>query len=177
MTEGCGCHNQGVQEEQKAWPAWWSETGMGMVVRSENPTDLALVSDTQRLCIFYEGVNASDMVEWRLHRKIQYSGEEFSEGVILLADPLLLTAFGLSDLVTPCGRRLAERYGADAAFQGAFMRKGDYAIFPGPGTGLEGDANFSLFLTESIKAAVQTLYDFVHQDHAPQPIVCECLST
>ncbi len=47
---------------------------------------------------------------------------------------------------------------------GLYIRHSNYLNLPGPGTGLPGDANCSLFLDSEVKEAVQALIDFFTSD-------------
>jgi hypothetical protein len=52
---------------------------------------------------------------------------------------------------------LAKRYDAESASQGRYIRWKRYLNIPCPGTGLDGDPNISIWLSEPIKNAVKEL--------------------
>ena len=69
----------------------------------------------------------------------------------------LKSAFGFSDKSGEYGYWLIERYGADVASQGKYIRWRDHLNIPCPGIGNDGDPNVSIYLDDDIKNAVREL--------------------
>lgn len=69
-------------------------------------------------------------------------------------------AFGLSDTLFDKQNHSdwwTVKYGADVGYQGKFIRLRDMLNIPGPGTGLDGDPNISIYVTAKIQDAVSSL--------------------
>lgn len=82
---------------------------------------------------------------------------EGTRGRSFFNDKDLAAAFGLSDESGKYGQWLINRYGADSAEQGKYIRWKDYLNIPCPGTGHDGDPNVSIHLDQQIKDAVRKL--------------------
>ena len=79
-------------------------------------------------------------------------------GLAELSSINLRKAFRLDDTMDDkLSLWLIERYGGTVAAQGEFIRWGKYLNIPGPGTGHDGDANISIFVSDEIRDAVAQL--------------------
>jgi hypothetical protein len=67
----------------------------------------------------------------------------------------LLTAFDVPEHPNSSHPSLAKRFDAEHAVLGKFIRVGDFLNIPGPGTGMDGDANLSVHLNEWIREESQ----------------------
>lgn len=106
------------------------------------------------------GVSDHWGVIWRVRHDRSYPGAPYVEGLTHFNDLELAEAFGLTDsFSSPQGldAELVARYGATVARAGRFIRVGDYLNVPGPGTGLDGDSNLSIYLTNDVKGAAKGL--------------------
>ncbi len=95
---------------------------------------------------------------WSVFWEIIFAPNSKVEGNILFTAKELKIAFGLSDDEnSKSGQWLIDRYGADVAEQGKYIRRGDFLNIPGPGTGNDGDPNVSIHLDNEIKNAIRDL--------------------
>ncbi len=94
-------------------------------------------------------------VDWEVIQS-RYDNEK-SSGRVIFSSDVLRAAFGLTNDSGDCGRWLINRYGADSAEQGKFIRWRNFLNIPCPGTGYDGDPNVSIHLDDEIKDAVRQL--------------------
>lgn len=81
-----------------------------------------------------------------------------TSGLVELSSSNLRKAFRLDDVMDDkLSLWLIDRYGGTVASQGEFIRWGKYLNIPGPGTGHDGDANISIFVSDEIRDAVTAL--------------------
>ena len=96
-------------------------------------------------------------VDWEV---VQYKPyEEGVRGRSWFDDDDLTAAFGLSEKSGVFGDWLIERFGADCASQGKYIRWRSFLNIPCPGTGHDGDPNVSIHLDEEIRNAVRQLLE------------------
>ena len=94
-------------------------------------------------------------VDWEVVQCKPY--EEGVRGRSQFNDEDIEAAFGLFEASGKCGDWLIERFGADAAEQGKYIRWKQFLNIPGPGTGHDGDPNVSIEIDEEIQNAVRQL--------------------
>lgn len=94
---------------------------------------------------------------WFVDYEINHSVFGKINGCIEMNTQDLKSAFGLSDESGEYGDQIIERYGADVANQGIYIRYKNFLNIPGPGTGNDGDANISIHLDEEIKNAIKEI--------------------
>src|SRR5262245_62129858 len=127
-------------------PEWWHHHGRKVKIESLDwmkNIQLILSSHAARLII----VQCSDQKDqWLLTWEIRQVPPAKSFGLVCMTSEQLQRAFGLLHGTSPTSTWLLDRYGGTCAEQGKFIRKGDYLNIPGPGTGNDGDPNFSLEL-------------------------------
>jgi hypothetical protein len=92
------------------------------------------------------------IVGWEVFQRAVY--EEVASGSRHFTDEELAAGFGISEKSGRLGDWIIERFGAEVAKQGTFIRWKEYLNIPCPGTGQDGDPNVSVFVDEEIKAAV-----------------------
>lgn len=140
-------------------PIWWHHHGSKMRVVYRDSAD-------HRPKLFLEASAASVGISrdsaryrsplWRVKWTVGF-GHGFSSGDISVTGEELRAAFGLSEESGCFGDWLIERYGADSAEQGKYIRWGCFLNIPCPGTGHDGDPNVSIELDDTIKEAVDLL--------------------
>lgn len=92
-------------------------------------------------------------VEWEV---VQSQQAKVNGRVVFTSDDLR-AAFGLSQESGEFGDWLIERFGADSASQGKFIRWKNFLNIPCPGTGHDGDPNVSIHIDEEIRETVRRL--------------------
>ena len=94
-------------------------------------------------------------VSWR----IMFTRGENAWGDLLLSGDELRQAFGILSSNSPIGdiTEMKERYDAESSIPGHFIRKGKFLNIPMPGTGMDGDPNISIFITEEMQEAIRNL--------------------
>ncbi len=138
-------------------PSWQVSKGHKMTITSSGPRlgTLELRGSAAELKVSprERGWN----VQWKIEH---YNGRV--EGHVHMDDSALRRAFGLEDGLGTFGATLADRTGTpiDAAEQGQFVRWGEFLNIPHPGTGLQGDPNISIELSDEIRTAVQDLLQY-----------------
>lgn len=139
-------------------PIWWHHHGMKIkVCREADLWTLNLESSAVSVRISPYGPY------WKVEWRIVFSVLSEVIGNVKMSPQNLKCAFGLSDeedlSMYHEGYRtwLIDRFGGDCAVQGLFIRYDDYLNIPGPGTGLDGDPNVSIMLTDEIRNAVRQL--------------------
>ena len=96
---------------------------------------------------------------WFVDWEVVQSQQEKANGRIILTSDDLRAAFGLSQESGLFGDWLIERFGADSASQGKFIRWRNFLNIPCPGTGHDGDPNVSIHFDEDIQSAVRELLE------------------
>lgn len=135
-------------------PKWWNEHGMKMQAMPQDGNNLTIKNNVAKLMIsrlepmFYQ-------VLWQIIFGNTEYGPEIINGQIFMTSHGLAAAFGLAHV--GCPSWLFKDYGADAGGQGQFVRRGQFLNIPGPGTGNDGDPNISIFISDDIKQAIDTL--------------------
>ncbi len=95
-------------------------------------------------------------VAWRITFTV---GGECVQGDVHFSRDELRQAFGLLQPNSLVGEvaLLNKRFNADRMVPGHFIRKGKFLNVPMPGTGIDGDPNISIFITNEMQAAVREL--------------------
>jgi hypothetical protein len=135
-------------------PRWFYQAGATVCVQSflQDKKILKIGSDTIEIQILpMKGKTGIWCVRW----KVFHAPSEYTEGARVFDPPMLQRAFWLQSGEAPPWT--AGRYPCDDAVLGHFIRKGNHLNIPGPGTGLEGNANASLLLTKEIQDCIVTM--------------------
>ena len=96
---------------------------------------------------------------WFVDWEVVQSQQAKVNGRVVLTSDELRAAFGLSDDSGTFGDWLIERFGADSASQGKYIRWKNFLNIPCPGTGHNGDPNVSIHFDEEIQNAVRQLLE------------------
>lgn len=137
-------------------PSWWHHHGSKMaLVRFDKDFHSMLISaSTADLKIIKRlQIEESWQVDWR----IQLSAESKVEGRVIFTTMDLQAAFGLIDYTSRFGTSILGEYGGDSAYQGKYIRWGNFLNIPCPGTGHDGDPNISILINEAMKKAVRSM--------------------
>lgn len=81
----------------------------------------------------------------------------FTAGAIETNSLELRRMFCLDDGVEEADRWMTRQYRGTTAVQGKYLRQDRYLNIPGPGTGRDGDANISVFVSDGIMKSVRDL--------------------
>jgi len=102
---------------------------------------------------------------WTIEYQVNFSGDSFVTGKIILTEQQFEVAFGISNLYESYKNELSQwlldSYGGEVACQGKFIRHKSFLNIPGPGTGHDGDPNISIFLSEEIRTTIKKLLPFL----------------
>jgi hypothetical protein len=137
-------------------PRWCHHHASRLRIVKKSPRSLELGSNAASLKIHEirpEGGERFWMVEWEL----RFRALQTVCGSRIFSEQVLSAAFGITDEIIYTSDEMAEEYGADAMYQGHFIRRGDYLNIPGPGTGHDGDPNISIEVDPQIRCAVLEL--------------------
>jgi len=145
-------------------PIWWQEHGAEMSVKNFDQQNLILNLSSGRgteLIITKASLISRNVIGWFVDWEIthQIYDKIGVKGRVWFNDDVLKSAFGLSDSSGMYGNWLIERYGADVADPGKYIRWKEFLNIPCPGTVHEEDPNISILLNENIKHAVQKLFE------------------
>ena len=119
--------------------------------------------DTPTLTLIIAGGAASLRISyifakrWAVRWEIIQSVDQKIKGSVYFSPSELEAAFGLSGDSGDFGDWIIERYGADSAEQGKYIRWDRFLNIPCPGTGHDGDPNISIYVDDVLRDAVQDL--------------------
>ncbi len=136
---------------QNGHPVWWNLHGYKLRLVPGVSAKIILKATAAELYLYRTPSYDNYKVSW----KIFYSRNELAQGVVIMHEDVVASAFGLCDKVFSASQWLIDRYGGTAAAQGEFMRYGDFLNIPCPGTGHDGDPNISVFVSDDIREAVR----------------------
>ena len=151
----CGGPRAFVSSTQE--PEWWNPKGYEMILVDPDRTQtrLAIKGKAAVLSIRRRRLPLYLAKQWVMNWKNHFSTIDRVSGQIAMDRLTLERAFGLKSGTDENSAWFLTRYKADSARQGCFIRQGDFLNVPGPGTGVDGDINVSLYLGPEIKTAVQ----------------------
>jgi len=137
-------------------PNWFHAHGTKMRLQKDECIDGRLVVIKGSAAIVRIGASPVAgwfIVEWRLAHPLftETSGRAFFDDSELAAAFGLLDNFGSSEW-------LIDRFGGTVAKKCKFIRWKEFLNITGPGTGLDGDPNVSIRLSEEIKTALGGLH-------------------
>lgn len=126
---------------------------------------LWLESDKVSVSIKYDIRN-----KWIVHYTIYEQNESSIKCDIHMTAEAIYAAFGINDeygdLPWDRGQGIIDRFGGHFCLQGKFIRWKNWLNIPGPGTGLKGDVNLSLEITDDIKKVVREFMEYVSSVNA-----------
>ena len=142
-------------------PSWWHMHGNKVNSTKTDPQNernqIMLESRTVEV-IIDRAENDSWRVGWRvLHQRISLDSDE-SGGQRFFTTNELLAAFGLNEFEGP-SEGFNHEYGAHTAVPGKYIRYGRWLNIPCPGTACDGDPNVSIWVEETIQAAIIKLVE------------------
>lgn len=138
-------------ERKFGYPVWWHHHGTKVNEISKKGGDLIIKGSAATLKISMFG-NL-----WQVSWKVIFSFNSGVEGTVVMTSAELENAFDIAPSPTYFGKHIIDRFGADTAKQGKYIRWKKFLNIPGPGTDLDGDPNISILVTDEIKKAVQEL--------------------
>lgn len=146
-------------------PGWWNPQGhaikvgtSGTVLTGEK-ADLALQSK-ESLDAFIKIRQVYSRDKYTLAWRVNHSGgfdTPYTAGSIEVNSNDLKLMFAFLDGAEEGSAWMLRQYGGTAAVQGKFLRHNRYLNIPGPGTGEDGDANISIFVSDEIMMAVRDM--------------------
>ena len=151
-------------ELQRQWrfPIWCHYHGSKMIVKKKLDQQncvLVISGSAAKVTIRKASSVYPDakgwFVDWEVVQHRPY--EVGVRGRSWFNDKDIAAAFGLSESSGKYGNWLIERFGADSAEQGKYIRWKNFLNIPCPGTGSDGDPNISIYLDEEIKHAVRCI--------------------
>lgn len=150
-------------------PSWWHHHGSKINFFSIADFDgkyekITFGSNTARVDIYPDREEKCKRLGWIVEYRIQHTAEGFTVGTIWMSLQDLKTAFGLSDHCdAEWGQHVLDRFGGDVAYQGKYIRSGNYLNLPGPGHAYDGDPNMSIETDEEFRKALLRFLN--HHNH------------
>lgn len=142
-------------------PKWFNQHGLKMLLGGGNQIvtplegDSVLVGNHIAQLQICETLNRA---EYKVLWCITLFYKQYAMGEIILSQTTLERAFGITKDV-PTQSTFAEKFDTDDGEQGQFIRNGSFLNIPMPGTGMDGDPNISLFVSDEIRQAVREFID------------------
>lgn len=147
-------------EIRMCFPIWFHHHGYKMCVEkllSKGNHLLIIAGSAAGVKITRRATTVDEgwFIEWEV---VQSQQSKVNGRVVFTADDLR-AAFGLSQESGEFGDWLIERFGADSASQGKFIRWKNFLNIPCPGTGHDGDPNVSIHIDEEVQNAIRRLLE------------------
>lgn len=150
-----------VQQDPKlnhmSEPVWYHTRGSKIGVEKFDDRNKLLVLSGSAACVRITRCARTVDEGWYVDWEVRYSQQEKAGGRIVLSSPELSAAFGLTAETGEWSGWLIQRFGADSAKHGRYIRWEKFLNIPSPGTGRDGDPNISIYLREEIQHAIQQL--------------------
>ncbi len=140
-------------------PKWWHHHGIKMRVEKLSQANKLLIITGSAASIRITSRTMRNDDGWYVKWEVLFDRDCKVNGQVWMATDNLRAAFGLSENSGKFGQWLIDRFGADSAEQGMYIRYKDYLNIPCPGTGHDGDPNVSILLDDKIKEAVSKLFE------------------
>lgn len=146
-------------------PGWWNPRGHKMGIGTSGTMLTGQKADlTLRpkkgisLAVRINQVFSRDKytLGWHVNHKGGFD-PAYTAGGIELNSKEIRRMFCLAEGVEEKDQWMTKQYRGTAAVQGKFLRQDRYLNIPGPGTGQDGDANVSIFVSDEIMKAVRDL--------------------
>ena len=153
--------------ENRWVPDWWHRYGAKMTLTNQTEKELIIKSKAALIIIRHislvfskdeiseNNLNNSWVIDWEVTHC--YPTREVVNGRRIFSENDMINAFDLTDkepISESYNEWLINRYGADIAENGKFIRYGNHLNIPCPGTGNNGDPNISIELNQEIKEAL-----------------------
>jgi len=142
-------------------PDWWHHHGhkmkLKLIDRPQSSLSIEGGATVTIRKIISSGLSqkAGWIVSWEVIQHMAY--DEAVRGKRVFTDEELAAAFGLSERMGQFGAWVIERYGADVAEQGTYIRYRNFLNIPCPGTGHDGDPNVSVYIDHDMRDAVRSM--------------------
>lgn len=138
-------------------PPWWHKRGQEMEIGDfeEWKKTLILSGPCALLSITLVGLVPDQ--GWFLHWEIDHGGGSQVKGTAFLHNECLKAAFGLVKKTSGYSDILRQKFRADCAEIGEYIRTGNYLNIPSPGSGADGDPNISVYITDEMRECVRKL--------------------
>ncbi len=133
-------------------PVWCHFHCSKMIIFKQDNPRKVVVGSSHDISVEISRLDEQYLVYWKIKHCLGWAN-----GTTLYTSDELRSAFGLSEDSGDYGGRLIDRFGADVAEQGKFIRWRNFLNIPGPGTGDDGDPNISIDLDAEIKNAIEKL--------------------
>lgn len=146
--------------KHNGFPDWFHHHGLKMRLKQLNEVDHVLVIKGSAATIIIKQVDGAPFTgkEWAVNWEvIQSMPDEIVRGCRRFRNEELAAAFALTDKSGEFGLWIIDRFGADSAEQGKYIRWRDFLNIPCPGTGNDGDPNVSIDIDGKIQDAVLML--------------------
>ena len=134
------------------WPVWWHPDGMKMQINPEHHT--VGIGNSIAFVAIQKGY-LREHFAYKVSWGINHGKGDCIAGTVFLTAPELEAAFCLRDYIDPATEWLIAKYGGSSTASGKFIRWERWLNIPCPGTGLDGDPNVSLEVTDEIKELVR----------------------
>ena len=144
---------------QNGFPEWFHHHGIKMKMKffSFELSTIIIDSSAAKVNIEKSSSMYPDTNMWIVDWAVVQC-RPLNEGVsgrVCFSRENLATAFMISRDLTDIGSQwMIERFEADSASQGKYIRRKNFLNIPCPGTGHDGDPNVSIFVSEEMKRAV-----------------------
>ena len=140
-------------------PIWCHHHGAKMQVVQFNQEEhrLVIAGSAAKVTIRHGSQIQEGGDVWVVDWEVTHAHDEVVRGRRRFEKHELLAAFGLTAHSGNFGQWLLERFGADSAEQGKYIRWRHFLNIPGPGTGHDGDPNVSIHIDDGIREVVRQL--------------------
>lgn len=136
-------------EEREKYPNWWHSYGR-LVSRTleRQESELTFSSGAAHIKIGRSSTPRNMFeVRWIIFTK----GQGRVDGFRVFNKKEMVSAFNIAGECGTSDTEFAGRYDADVGIPGYFIRKDDYLNIPCPGTGIGGDPNISIKITQVMR--------------------------
>lgn len=145
-------------------PKWFNAHGLKMflsrdhIVQDTQPWEVLIGNEVARIQIRH----TSNFEAYKIFWSILLGFRQYVEGELRLSEAELKDAFNLGrgrNITNELALDFLSEFDGDAGVQGHYIRKGQFLNVPMPGTGLGGDPNVSVYVSEEIQKAVRKLIE------------------
>lgn len=136
-------------------PEWWHHHGNKTRVTVDNSNTVTIAGSAAEITIVAVNGNAPNTTDFSVEWKVILTQGQMATGTRIFGYEELAAAFGITNDSGDHGQWLIDRYGGQSAEQGLlYIRWRNFLNVPCPGTGLDGDPNISILITDEIKSAI-----------------------
>jgi hypothetical protein len=139
-------------------PKWFNQHGLKMILGEREDSICAVIHEAEVvICSRVAKLQIRPCIKTWIYQvlwHITFSPNEFVRGEIRMHSSELWDAFDLSKNPQSI---LASEPDTDAAVQGRYIRVGRFLNIPTLGSGVDGDPNISVYISDEIQDAVRKL--------------------